>query len=181
MLSNFAIPKRPTGHPCNCACNDCLSSDFSALLVERGGSIGTLNIDFMVGHVRRERAKPLNWSLPEQHCLLCGGTSINCSTQSGHYQIQRHNEQKVGDLHYSSWLIWPTSSYAGALFSSTERNLPKSTMLYWVAINLDLNPAHARVIGIRESDPWIELRVGFTELDPMDRERRIREGVRLGA
>jgi hypothetical protein len=173
---------RPDGHSAACPCKNCIAYDVARFKQERPHATWD-----PTAWLEQDRNRDLNWDIEPGHCLLCGG--ISAADTSAHFMKERYNEKQVGELWFTSLLIHKAGPwirpYRDLLVASQRPRYPalkplQERLADWACLFLELNPEKFTKLASREHEDWIELRLGFTELQDEDYEQRTkRVGDRL--
>lgn len=143
---------------CNCACDSCMDEDCQAIVQAHPHSTWTRQ---RLEWIRGLRQRPLNWTLPEGHCALCGGTDLSAWNQSEHWFVRNHNPKEVNGIWYMSLLIADGAGlYATYVLLSRKGKL---ALQEWTSHLLRMSPRFACAVAVRRLENWTEIRVGFKE------------------
>lgn len=169
-----------SAHPNACPCKLCVTFDIAYACQETGAT--GRDLPAYHAYVTAQREKKLNWNLPDDHCILCGGSAMNAWAIGQHYQLARHNEQNQNGKFYTSLLLHKDGPLIAVYRQFVAREggwgkMPfdqaKARFTNWVAQLLDLLPEKAVGYASRDIGDWIEIRMGFTELVEENYEQRI--------
>lgn len=189
MATELSLPYRREDHENACPCKLCVAFDIAYMAQTSGEQwASSVSAQGVFDWITRERSKKLNWDVPSDHCILCGGTRMDAWTLKDHYEIHRHNEQEKDGRFYSSLLLHKDGSMFAVYKQYVEKSggwdkIPfkdaKTRFVKWACQLMDLLPAKCTErFAARDIGDWIELRLEFTELVEETREQRIERYVR---
>lgn len=173
-------PYRREDHVNACPCKLCVTFDI-AYAAERN----LVSLDQwrdLVGFLTREREKKLNWDLPPDHCLICGGTTLSAWSMGEHYQLARHNTQEKDGKFYTSLML----HVGGPMYAVYHTYIQKTggwgklgpveskrRFIQWASHLMDLSPEKCIGVASKDHGEWLEVRLGYTELVEENRAQRI--------
>lgn len=172
-------------HNAACPCNFCTAHDADAyrqyrkaMNYQRLGDAKMMGIPDDVTYrnmelfLTTERNRNLNWNFEPGHCILCGG--VDHGKNLDHYLLARHNEKQVGDRWYTSLLLHKFGHYIGVYRNMLMgQKFSQAKLINWCTLFLELNPEKCVVLAAKEHDEWVEIRLGFTELQEEDYDARV--------